>query len=790
MKTIRSTNPKGSMPFAFTGMHGLKSGVSAVLALCSFACGTLQADNGAGPDINIWRGTTQRFGDLGVPQRCVNLLGTVSDPDGLESLTYSLNGAQARNLSIGPDTRRLARPGDFNAELDVTSLVTGINTVVLTAQDQLGDFSTTTVSIQFGNNSPWPLPYSIDWSSVANLQDVVQEVDGEWGFSAAGARPLHMDYDRILAIGDMGWTEYEVTVPITIHATDPASFFYPNSVGPGIGLIMRWRGHSNWGSSYGGPWQPVIGWLPEGANWWYEYFSNGSGRLSLRGENGLQRLDPTYKQLSLETTYMTKTRVESPSSGVGGGIYRFKIWVNGTPEPESWLLEGQEGTDDITSGSLLLVAHHVDATFGAVTVVPPSQFSYGVKRTVSGSGSIILSPNLSFYPNGTEVTATAVPVSGNAFTGWSGDLSGSETSVTFVVDGDKTITASFSTISGDDANGSDEFNSPSLDTGIWTFVDPKGDATLAMTGTQLSLSLPANTDHDTWWPGGYNVARVTQSRANENFQIEAKFDSALSSKYQMQGIIIEEDGDSLLRIEFHHDGTAVRLYVASFNNTMLTEHFSKTIAANTQYMRVTRTGDSWAVVHSSDGAGWINESPFSLNLAVQAAGLYVGNHTASHTTLIDYFHISTGGDLSAWLNEKNLPADPTIDSDGDSIRNIIEYIVDGDPISRNDVNLLPTAELVFADPDEDLMAFEYFLFTYRRSDRAEIDPTVNIKVEWSTDLAVSWNSAVGGVDGVLVLAKNDETAAGVDLVKVYIPRSLAVNGKLFARLSGGYTNPE
>jgi hypothetical protein len=888
MNTIKIADHRGSICSESFEVRGLKLGLSAAFALWSFACGILHAANGTGPDINVWRGTTQSFGDQGVPQRCVNLLGTVSDPDGVAYLSFSLNGGPSQGLSIGPDTRRLARPGDFNAELDVINLSTGNNSVVLTAQDLLGYISTITVTLHFGNESAWPLPYSIDWGAVTNLRDVVQEVDGAWIFSPDGARPLHMDYDRILAIGDMSWTDYEITVPVTVHTTDPTSFSSSSSVGPGLGLVMRWRGHSDWGTQLGGPWQPVIGWLPQGATWWNEYFSDGSGRLSLSGDNGLKVLDPTYKQLDFDVTYMTRTRVQSPSSGSGGGIYRFKIWESGTPEPISWLLEGQENAYDLSSGSLLLVAHHVDATFGNVTIVPPSQFVYGIKSSVVGSGSVTLSPDMPVYQHGTVVTATAQPMIGHSFSGWSGDLGGSDSSVTFVVDGDKTITATFNSLTGGDTSGSDEFNAPALDTGIWTFVNPLGDGILTMTGSQLLLSLPAGTDHDTWWPVGYNVARVTQSVVDEDFVIETKFDSNLSSRYQMQGVVIEDDGDSLLRVEFHHDGTATTLYVASFNNTVPTVRISKSLAASARYMRVSRAGDSWVIAHSSDGASWINEAPFAHNMVVHAAGLYVGNHAAAQTALIDYFHISistrpnqspaftahpingggategapysdsltatdpdlgdmltyalesaptwlavaangtlsgtpenrhvglnefmvkvtdaaglfdtaklkiavapaTIGDFSAWLIENSLPADPFIDSDGDGIGNIIEYIVDGDPGERNDLNLLPKVQLVLADPDGNLTASQYILFTYRRSDRAAIDPVVNIKVEWSTDLAISWSAADDGVDGVVILPDDNAAADKVDLVRVYIPRSLEGKGKLFVRLSCVFIAPE
>jgi len=63
-------------------------------------------------DINIWYGSHQVFGHIGIPQQWINILGNVSDPDGVDSLTYSLNGGPELPLSMGPDTRRLESEGE------------------------------------------------------------------------------------------------------------------------------------------------------------------------------------------------------------------------------------------------------------------------------------------------------------------------------------------------------------------------------------------------------------------------------------------------------------------------------------------------------------------------------------------------------------------------------------------------------------------------------------------------------------------------------------------------------
>jgi uncharacterized repeat protein (TIGR02543 family) len=81
----------------------------------------------------------------------------------------------------------------------------------------------------------------------------------------------------------------------------------------------------------------------------------------------------------------------------------------------------------------------VTATFA---VAPPRILTI----TVTGSGFVVKSPNLSSYPSGTVVTLTATPLAGHAFTGWSGDLTGTTNPTTLTMDADKTVTATFAPI--------------------------------------------------------------------------------------------------------------------------------------------------------------------------------------------------------------------------------------------------------------------------------------------------------------------------------------------------------
>lgn len=165
----------------------LGMGLAPLLALP--LAGPLAAAPPRAPVIDVWYGDTQSFGARGVPQRFANVLGTVSDPDGVTSLTYSLNGGPERPLLLGPDLRRLARPGDFNADIPLADLTAGSNQLVLRATDALGARATATVAMSHTTGRVWPLPYTIDWSSVRAIQDVAQVVDGLWTLGPDGVRP-------------------------------------------------------------------------------------------------------------------------------------------------------------------------------------------------------------------------------------------------------------------------------------------------------------------------------------------------------------------------------------------------------------------------------------------------------------------------------------------------------------------------------------------------------------------------------------------------------------------------
>lgn len=125
----------------------------------------------------------------------------------------------------------------------------------------------------------------------------------------------------------------------------------------------------------------------------------------------------------------------------------------------------------------------------------------------------------------------------------------------------------------------------------------------------------------------------------------------------------------------------------------------------------------------------------------------------------------------AWETENGMTgAGALVDSDGDGIPNIIEFVIGGDPSGPNSDsnNLLP---VVTVDVD-------YLNFIFRRTDAAA---GYNPFVEYSSSLG-QWIMAEPGVDGVFIEESGDFYQPGVARVTVRIPRALASGSRLFARL--------
>ena len=312
------------------------------------------------PFVDLWYGDVQSFGNLGNPQPWVNILGNVMDEDGLSSLTYSVNGGAAESLNIGPDGRRLQYAGDFNADIHESELVTGPNTVTITATDTIGNQTVKTVTVDYAISAPIPDVLTIDWETATRIDEVGQVVDGKWHLTPDGVRTTDIGYDRLIAVGDLSMEDFEAEVEFTIHSWDQSAPW-----GPLVGLGVRWQGHANLDAS-----QPHWQYWPLPAFATYGY--NKSAQQTELVLQGFDDRSPNwFKSLPITSLtqgipYVMKVRVVSDSGAEP--LYSMKVWEQGTPEPAVWALSRTGTITDPVSGSLLLAAHYSDVTFGDVII--------------------------------------------------------------------------------------------------------------------------------------------------------------------------------------------------------------------------------------------------------------------------------------------------------------------------------------------------------------------------------------------------------------------------------------
>ena len=113
------------------------------------------------------------------------------------------------------------------------------------------------------------------------------------------------------------------------------------------------------------------------------------------------------------------------------------VTLTATPDP-GWAFSGWSGdltgTDNPTT--LTITGNTtVTATF--------ERGQHTVTVNVVGRGAVGIDPDRATHPHGSVVTLTATPNPGWAFSGWSGDLSGTDNPLSFTITEDTAVTATF-----------------------------------------------------------------------------------------------------------------------------------------------------------------------------------------------------------------------------------------------------------------------------------------------------------------------------------------------------------
>ena len=207
---------------------------------------------------------------------------------------------------------------------------------------------------------------------------------------------------------------------------------------------------------------------------------------------------------------------------------------------------------------------------------------------------------------------------------------------------------------------SDDFNSCML-ASQWTYSDPVGDSTLTINGTQLLISVPAGSIHDLW-TNANSAPRLMQPANNTDFEIEVKFETTVNSKFQLQGIIVQQDSDNFIRFDFYHDGSSANIFYAKFVNGIVTEFFGDNSigSGSPMYMRIKREGDVFTQDYKLGNGSWQNHlsKPY-IGLNVTEVGVFAGNvnsnpvNAPAFTAAVDYF-FNTASPISPEDSDTNV----------------------------------------------------------------------------------------------------------------------------------------
>lgn len=320
--------------------------------------------------IQFWYGVRQAFAAGGLPQRWINVLGRVARPQDCAELAYSLNGGEFVPLSVGPDKRRLAGIGDFNVEIDHADLHPGENDLVLRWRGLDGETKEAGVTVVNEGQACAELPLHVDWGT-SLCPPGVQVVDGLWRFGDGMAVPQEIAYDRVLALGDMEWQDYKVSVPVTIYGINAACYERPSN-GYAVGVVVRWQGHHDRGPDDYCSGQPRYGWYPAGAFGVLSGRHEGPQHMLLNSYDGMKALAGhdfgEGESLRFGVPYMLSLRVESRAGRTSR--YTFQLRLEHDEKKLLWKLEADGEEGELDRGAVVLFSHHVACAFGPVTVEP------------------------------------------------------------------------------------------------------------------------------------------------------------------------------------------------------------------------------------------------------------------------------------------------------------------------------------------------------------------------------------------------------------------------------------
>lgn len=119
-----------------------------------------------------------------------------------------------------------------------------------------------------------------------------------------------------------------------------------------------------------------------------------------------------------------------------------QILVTAAPAP-GYVFDHWEGDVSGSSSPITITMDGDKVVHAYFKEVKPEVYSLSVSVDPAGTGTVTATPPGGSYPAGTAVTLTAVPAMGYKFDHWSGDVSGTSSTVTITIDKNTSVTAHF-----------------------------------------------------------------------------------------------------------------------------------------------------------------------------------------------------------------------------------------------------------------------------------------------------------------------------------------------------------
>jgi hypothetical protein len=166
---------------------------------------------------------------------------------------------------------------------------------------------------------------------------------------------MQTGYDRLIAFGDVTWTDYQITAEMTLNAIDCVA-------SAGESLIVGWTGNT-----YGDP----LALSPDQPTTGHPFFAQAGYpplQISANSINYRETLltEDTSVKLTLGVKYIMKVAVQRNPNNTSSEFF-LKVWPATATEPSSWNLQAQ---GDASTGAALLATHRADVSYGKITVVP------------------------------------------------------------------------------------------------------------------------------------------------------------------------------------------------------------------------------------------------------------------------------------------------------------------------------------------------------------------------------------------------------------------------------------